>query len=131
MALTVDGPSYGDLLQQTRPRIIPSAAENERLIAGLERLDTLPAMTPEQHELAELLTLLIQRYESKYDLHPATPLEALLSPMQDRGLRERDLITVFGSSSVASNVFNSKREISKPHARRITEFFHVPVSLFV
>src|SRR5437868_3260765 len=104
MALTIDGPSYGDLLQKALPRIIHSDEENERLIAELERLDTLPAMTPEQHELAELLTLLIQQYERKYDLDPATPLEALKSLMEDRDLRQRELITVFGSSSVASDV---------------------------
>jgi HTH-type transcriptional regulator / antitoxin HigA len=131
MALTIDGPSYGDLLQQTLPRIIHSDAENERLIAELERLDAQPVMTPEQHELAELLTLLIQQYERKYDLDPATPLEALKSLMEDRGLRQRDLINVFGSSSVASDVINGKREISKQHARRLAEFFHVPVTLFV
>ena len=51
--------------------------------------------------------------------------------MEDRDLRQRDLIPVFGSSSVASDVLTGKRGISKQHARRLAEFFSVPVGLFV
>lgn len=51
--------------------------------------------------------------------------------MEDRGLRQKDLITVFGSSSVVSDVLTGKREISKQHARGLAEFFSVPVSLFI
>jgi HTH-type transcriptional regulator/antitoxin HigA len=51
--------------------------------------------------------------------------------MESRGLRQRDLIPVFGSSSVASDVLNGKRALSKTHIRRLAEFFHVPASLFV
>jgi antitoxin component HigA of HigAB toxin-antitoxin module len=42
-----------------------------------------------------------------------------------------DMIPIFGSSSVASDVFNGKRSISKAHARKLAEFFHVSVSLFI
>src|SRR5580704_2579356 len=127
----IDKVSYGRLLARTTPRIIETDAENERAIAELERLDSLPRMTAEQKSLADLLTLLVERYEQKYDLGHADPLDALRTLIEDRGLRQRDLIPVFGSSSVASDVLNGKREISKQHARRLAEFFHVPVSLFI
>jgi HTH-type transcriptional regulator/antitoxin HigA len=42
--------------------------------------------------------------------------------MEDRGNRQRDLIPVFGSSSVVSDVLNGKRSISKAHARKLAEF---------
>jgi HTH-type transcriptional regulator/antitoxin HigA len=61
----------------------------------------------------------------------AEPVDALKQLMEDRGLRQRDLIPVFGSSSVASDVITGKREISKQHARRLAEFFSVPVSVFI
>jgi HTH-type transcriptional regulator/antitoxin HigA len=51
--------------------------------------------------------------------------------MEDRSLRLRDLIPIFGSSSVVSDVLNDKRLISKADARKLAEFFHVPVSLFI
>jgi HTH-type transcriptional regulator / antitoxin HigA len=127
----IDDLAYGRLLKRTLPRIIQTDEENERLIAELERLDSLPQKTPELQALAELLTLLVQQYERHYDLDAVAPVEALRSLMEDRGLRQRDLIGVFGSSSVASDVINGKREISKQHARRLAEFFHVPVTLFI
>lgn len=127
----IDEVSYGELLARTLPRVIETEEENERFIAELETLDSLPEKTPEQESLAELLTILIERFEQRYDLGHADPLEALKSLMEDRGLRQRDLVPVFGSSSVASDVMAGKREISKQHARRLAGYLNVPVSLFI
>jgi len=69
--------------------------------------------------------------DRKYPLGHAAPAEALRVLMEDRGLRQRDLIPVFGSSSVASNVINGKRSISKAHARKLAAYFGVPASLFI
>jgi HTH-type transcriptional regulator/antitoxin HigA len=123
--------SYGELLAKTLPRVIETDEENERLIRELETLDSLAERTPEQKSLAELLTILIERFEQRYELGHASPLEALKSLMEDRGLRQRDLVPVFGSSSVTSDVLRGKREISKQHARHLAGYFNVPVSLFI
>ena len=125
--------TYGKLLLHTLPRVITSDSENERLIAELERLDhSARPLAPEQKTLAELITVLIEHYEQhRYPLGHAEPVEALRAIMEDRGLRQRDLIPVFGSSSVVSDVLNGKRGISKAHARKLAEFLHMPVSLFV
>ena len=127
----IDDVSYGKLLARATPRVIETDAENERAIAELERLDSLPRMTAEQKSLADLLTVLIERFEHRYEIGHAEPLDALRVLMEERGLRQRDLIGVFGSSSVTSDVVNGKREISKQHARKLAEFFHVPVSVFI
>jgi HTH-type transcriptional regulator/antitoxin HigA len=127
----IDQMKYGDLLAHTLPKVIENDAENERLSAELEGLDSLPAKTPEQQILAELLTVLIQQFEHRSDLGHAEPLDALKALMEERGLRQRDLIPVFRSSSVASDVLNGKRDISKQHAKRLAEFFAAPVSLFI
>ena len=127
----IDDVSYGRLLARATPRVIETDAENARAIAELERLDSLPRMTAEQKSLADLLTLLIERFEHRYEIGHAKPLDALRALMEERGLRQRDLIEVFGSSSVTSDVVNGKREISKQHARKLAEYFHVPVSVFI
>jgi antitoxin component HigA of HigAB toxin-antitoxin module len=51
--------------------------------------------------------------------------------MESRGLRQRDLIPVLGSSSAASDVPDGKRALSKTHVRKVAAFFHVPASLFI
>jgi HTH-type transcriptional regulator/antitoxin HigA len=133
---TLTETAYGKLLSKVRPRVIRTEAENERALAELEALDNLEEMerplTREEAELAELLTVLIQQFEeARYPLGHAAPIDALRNLMEVRGLRQRDLIPVFGASSVVSNVLNGKRSISKAHARKLAEFFHVPASLFI
>ncbi len=134
MALaTIDEAAYGKLLARALPRVIKTEAENERLIAELERLDIRGRpLTPEEENLADLMTLLVRQFEeSKYPLGHAEPIEALRVLMEDRGIRQRDLIPVFGSSSVVSDVLNGKRSISKAHARKLAEHFRVPAGLFI
>jgi len=75
--------------------------------------------------------LVRQFKETKYPLGHAEPVEPLRVLMEDRGVRQRDLISVFGSSSVVSDVLNGKRGISKAHARKLAEHFDVPASLFI
>ena len=134
MALaTINETVYGKLLARTLPRVIKTEKENERMVAELEKLDTRgKPLTPEEKNLAELMTLLVRQFEeSKYPLGHAEPLEALRALMEDRDIRQRDLIPAFGSSSVVSDVLNGKRAISKAHARKLAEYFYVPASLFI
>ena len=115
------------------PRVIETDAENERMIAELEKFDRRGAsLTPEEEKLAELMTVLIRQFEeAHYRIGHASPIEALRVLMEDRGLRQRDLIPIFGSSSVVSDVLSEKRSISKAHARKLAQFFHVPGGLFI
>ena len=134
MALTMTvQTAYAELLTRTLPRVIKSEKENEACIDELERLDTLGRpMTAAEKLYVELMTVLVQRFEQEhYPLEHASPLDALKSLMEERNLRQADLLPVFGSRSVASDVLNGKRSISKAHARGLAEFFHVSPSLFI
>ena len=115
------------------PKVIETEEENERVVAELERLDTLGrALTAEEQQVAALLTVLVQQFEARvYPLGRSSPLEALRVLMENHGLRQRDLIPIFGSSSVASDVVNGKRGISKAHARKLADRFGVPADLFL
>ena len=134
MALAaIDKRSYAKLLTRVLPQIITTDDENDRMIAELERLDTRGRpLTPEEERLALLMGLLIRQFEdSRYSLGHAEPIEAVRILMETRGLRQRDMISVFGSSSVASDVLNGKRALSKTHVRKLADFFHVPAGLFL
>jgi HTH-type transcriptional regulator/antitoxin HigA len=135
MAVThkVDPVAYRKLLARSLPGIIESETECQRVIEELEKLDTSGRpLSPEEERLAALLALLVRQFEdSRYPLGHADPVDALRFLMEQRGIRQRDLIAVFGSSSVASDVLNGKRAISKTQARKLAEFFHVGVGLFI
>lgn len=134
MGLTAINPAvYGRLLAKTQPKVIETDSEFEAMVERLEQLDfAARSLRPEERALQELLAKLIEDYDArKHPLPALAPRKMLSFLMEQRGLRQRDLIPVFGSSSVASSVFNGKREISKSHARKLAGFFGVSTELFV
>ena len=114
--------------------MIESEAENERMLTEIEKLldkgeDNL---TPEENKLLALMVRLVEDYEQEhYPIKDAAPHEVLQELMQARGLRQRDLILIFGSSGYTSDVVNGKRGISKEQAKRLGEFFHVSPEVFI
>jgi HTH-type transcriptional regulator/antitoxin HigA len=124
--------SYGQLLRRTLPHVIRSSSNYDRLTAELVRLDDREDLTPEEHELAELLTVLIDEYEQRrFPIKKASPRQTLLHLMEARSLTQKDLWKVFGSKGITSEVFHGKRSISKTHARKLADFFHVSADLFI
>jgi HTH-type transcriptional regulator/antitoxin HigA len=125
-------PAYSALLVKFPPRVIRSEEQNEGYIQTLYELEqNQNSWTPEEAELADLLTLLIENYEEKhYQLPKSSPLEMLQFLMDQHGLKQKDLIDVFGTPSIVSEVLNSKRELSKEHIRRLSARFKVSPELF-
>jgi HTH-type transcriptional regulator/antitoxin HigA len=124
--------TYRQLLGQTLPHVIRTEQEYERLTNELVRLDDREDPSPEESELAELLTLLIDEYEERrYPIRKSNPQQTLQHLMEARGLTQKDLWKVFGSKGIASEVFHGKRSVSKAQARKLAEFFHVNVELFI
>ena len=110
---------------------IKTQRDYRRLLEEIEGLMYAKRNTAEGDRLDVLVTL-VEAWEAKhYPLGHASPVEALRVLMEERGLRQRDLIPIFGASSVVSDVLKGKRSISKVHARKLAEFFHVPVGLFI
>jgi HTH-type transcriptional regulator / antitoxin HigA len=114
------------------PHVIHTEAENERCTVVLEGLLRKKGRTSEEDRLAELLTLLIEEFEEREYEFPrkATPADILRHLMDEHGLRQRDLLDVFGTASVISEVLKGKRELSKAHIARLSERFHVSPALF-
>ena len=132
-ALVVDSKRYARFLARKVPAVIRTEEDNERLIAELQDLDSrYDQLTPEEREYAELLGVLIEAFEdANYALEGSTPHSRFLSLMGEHGLRQRDLLGVFGSRGIASEVVSGKRAISKAQAKKLSELFHVPADLFL
>ena len=123
---------YAKLLAKSLPRPIHTEAEHARLTEILLRLDDRDDLSPEEEALAEVLTLLIEDYEDRYHPLPrVSPNESLLALMEDRGLKHKDIWPVLGNKGAATEVLSGRRSISKAQAKRLAEFFHVPIDLFI
>ena len=130
-SLTVS-PEYRALLTKFPPKVIRTEKENEAYTEVLYALDRRgTALTPAEKELAELLTLLIEDFEDKgYRLPRTTPLDVLHFLMDQYGLKQKDLVDVFGTPSIVSEVLSGKRKLTKDHIQRLSERFHVSPELF-
>ncbi|HEX4536454.1 MAG TPA: hypothetical protein VH140_05880 [Candidatus Acidoferrum sp.] len=130
--LELDKKTYAQLLAQALPHVIRTEEEFERLTKELMRLDELTNSSVEERELAELLTVLIDEYETRrYPIPKASPRQTLRHLMEARDLTQKDLWKVFGSKGIASEVFHGKRAISRMQAKKLADFFHVGVELFI
>jgi HTH-type transcriptional regulator / antitoxin HigA len=75
--------------------------------------------------------LLIEDFEEKqYHLPRAKPLGVLRFLMDQHNLKQKDLVDVFGTPSIVSEVLSGMRELNKQHIRRLSERFHVSPELF-
>jgi HTH-type transcriptional regulator/antitoxin HigA len=124
---------YAGLLAETLPEVIETVSQNRRMIKILDKLTEKGAnRTPEETKLARLLGRLIQDFEMRYyKPQKFTPREMLIGLMEMNNLKQADLLPVFGSSGIASEVINGKREISKAHAKALAKFFNTSTDLFL
>ncbi|MGB8060374.1 MAG: hypothetical protein WCF26_00570 [Candidatus Sulfotelmatobacter sp.] len=132
MNATAARSEYASLLTSTLPAVIRSEAENERHIAILEKLDRKGSrMSAAEQRMAELLTLLIEDFEERhYALKASSPLDVLNEPMLANGLKQKDLVDVFGTPSISSEVLSGKGRLNAEHIRNLSRRFKVSPEIF-
>lgn len=132
MSTIVAQPEYAALLARALPAVIHSEKENERCIAVLETLERKgEKLTAAERRLAELLTVLIENFEEQaYALTPARPVEVLRELMQANDIKQKDLLDIFGSPSIISEVLREKRGLTIEHIRKLSRRFHVSPEVF-
>ena len=132
MSATAVRSEYASLLSNSLPTVIRSETENERHIAMLEELDHKGSrLSAAERRMAELLTLLIEDFEEKhYALKAASPVGVLNELMLANNLKQKDLLDVFGTPSIVSEVLRGKRKLTTEHIRRLSRRFHVSPEVF-
>ena len=123
---------YRDLLGKFMPHVIRTEDENERYIHVLQALAVRPRLTGAERAMMDLLTVLIEQFEeAHYALPPASPIEHLREFMAVQGLKQKDLVGIFPTESIVSEVLHGKRPLTTEHIRRLSERFHVSPELFI
>ena len=114
------------------PKVIASEAQHEQYVSTLLNLDRRGHLSAEEKSYAELLTVLIDAYEEEqYPIRAASPLEVLTELMSANNLRQKDLVDVFGTESVVSEVLNGRRSFAKTHIQKLSERFNVSPEMFL
>jgi len=129
----IDEKKYSRLLAKAQPKIIETDEEFDRMTALLEDLtfsERNPG--PEQQALAKLLEKLIADYDDEhYPLPEGKPHELVQFLMEQKGLKQADLVSLLGSRAQVSDLVSGKRGISKAQAKKLAGFFGVSADLFI
>lgn len=87
--------------------------------------------TPEYDEL-DLLSNLAWPYEEKhYPVEPPDPIEAIKYIMEERGIKNKDVVKYFGSKSLVSEVLNRKRPLSLKMIKSLHMNLGIPYNILM
>lgn len=78
-----------------------------------------------------MLGALVYEYEQQQEPIPDIyGVELLKSLIEDNELRQKDLVSIFKTESIVSDILNGKRELTKRHIEELAQFFHVSPAVF-
>jgi HTH-type transcriptional regulator/antitoxin HigA len=124
---------YKQLIAAVPPKIIHTEKENRYYLAKFEELNNRWAeLTQAERDLYETLGVLIEDFEKKsYKTRAATSIEVIKELMAANALKQKDLVGVFETASVASEVLNGKRALTTEHIRRLGKRFNISPAVFL
>ncbi len=109
--------------------IKPIRTEQDYKLA-LKRVESLmdAEFGTEDFDELEVLTTLIENYETKhYSIDLPDPIEAIKFRMEQEGLRQKDLVEIFGNKVRVSEILNKKRRLTLDMIRNINHDLHIPL----
>jgi len=118
-------------LEVGSPTPITSERQHEEYLTVLDKLASKENPTREEEKYAEVLMTLIEAYEEEH--HPiaeASPVEVLRALMDANDLRQKDLVPIFGTESIVSEVLHRKRDLNKTHIEKLSKRFRVSPAVF-
>jgi HTH-type transcriptional regulator/antitoxin HigA len=102
-------------------------AELDASIAVIDDLLDRPHLTEGEQEYLDALGQLVEAYESEHVQLP----DVLRHLMEENDLKQADLVDVFGTKSIVSEVLSGKRRLTLRHVRELGSRFGVPADVFI
>jgi len=111
---------------------IRNDAELDRALAKITALIDAASPSLGSERYLDALSDLVSVYEARTVHFPRLPgVEILRHLMAEHGLQQKDLVNLFGSKSVVSEVLSGKRRLALHHVARLSEYFGVPADAFI
>jgi HTH-type transcriptional regulator/antitoxin HigA len=120
-----------DMIRMGAPRVIHTEEELEAYTNALFELTAKSNPTPDEERAIELLTLLVDRYESdRFPVPDAEPVDVLRFLLASNSLSQRDIVPELGSETTVSLVLSGKRQLNRDHIGRLSRRFNVSPAVF-
>ncbi|HEX5483769.1 MAG TPA: transcriptional regulator [Terriglobia bacterium] len=118
-------------LEVSSPTPITSERQHQEYLSVLDKLANEENPTSEEKKYAAVLMTLIEVYEEEHHSMPdASPVEVLRTLMDANNLRQKDLVPIFGSESIVSEVLHKKRRLNKGHIEKLSKRFKISPAVF-
>lgn len=131
MTTGINRKTYIELVQAFPPRLIKS---EEELLVTQEVIDSLidrAPLTPDEEDYLNILGMLVYEYEQTLEPIPdICGVELLKVLIEDNELRQKDLISIFKTESIVSDIMNEKRQLTTRHIKELANFFNVSPAAF-
>ena len=102
-------------------KVIKTQEDYQKALAAIDKILAIAAPTPDHLDELELLSILVEDYESKtMPVDLPDPIEAIKFRMEQDGLTRKDLQKYIGSASKVSEVLNRKVDLSLKMMRLAT-----------
>lgn len=83
-------------------------------------------------ERLELLSILVENYESKYhSIDIPDPIEAIKFRMDQIGMSKKDLEPSIGSRGRISEILSKKRNLTLPMIRKLNRLLNIPAEILI
>ena len=123
--------NYLNLIAKYPPRPITSdteLAEAQKVVDSLLDRDNL---SQDESDYLNVLGTLVYEYEESQELVPdiygVELLKALLSKFD---LKQKDLVPIFKTESIVSEILNEKRQLTVRHIQELAAFFSISPAVF-
>lgn len=101
---------------------------------AMQRIDLLidcEEGSVEEMEL-EVISLLVWDYEEKhFKIEHLSPVKAILTRMDELGLKSKDLVKIIGDKSRVSDILSMKRKLTLGMIRNINKTLHIPLETLI
>ena len=112
-------------------RPVNSEQAYDEAIERIERLWGTESGTPEGDELDVLLTLVRVYEKENHPVPPPTPIEAISFVMDQKGMKQADLLPYIGSRSKVSEILAGKRTLSLSMIRSLHAHLGIPAEILI
>ncbi|OKH18793.1 helix-turn-helix domain-containing protein [[Limnothrix rosea] IAM M-220] len=128
----LESPKYIELITSFPPRPIKSEADYDAVQNVIDDLLDNEQITPDIQDYLNILSLLIQEYEKQAVSIPnISGLELLKGLIEEWNLKQKDLVPIFKTESIVSDVLNEKRKFTVEHLEKLGEFFNISPAAFL
>jgi HTH-type transcriptional regulator / antitoxin HigA len=135
MPMILDASVEEEYLALVRAFPLVSIRDDEHLAEALAVVDRLVDKAERSAAEEVYLATLSDLVETYEDAHVRVPLtrgvDALRYLVEENGLTQAELVPLFGSPSIVSEVLSGKRRLALSHIRRLIAHFHVPADVFI